>query len=212
MKDKTMVHLKNLIKYYPQLECCKNDIYDAYNKIYNCFEQRGVLLICGNGGSSADADHIVGELMKGFLHSRKISDELATKIKMYNGTFSDQLQLGLPAINLSSHNSLITAIANDNSGDLIFAQQILGYGNPKNTLLCISTSGNSTNVINAAIVSKAIGMIVIALTGKDGGRLKEIADTTIIVQEYQTHRIQELHLPIYHALCAMLEEEMFGIE
>jgi D-sedoheptulose 7-phosphate isomerase len=172
------------------------------------------MLVSGNGGSAADADHIVGELMKGFLIPRRISDELGGKLIEIAGDdgrkISEKLQNALPTISLTNHNSLNTAFSNDVDGDMCFAQQTLGYGVKGDVFLGISTSGNSKNVLYAAIVAKAIDLKVIALTGVGGGRLAQIADVTIAVDEKETYKVQELHLPVYHCLCMMLEQRFFG--
>ena len=171
------------------------------------------MLIAGNGGSSADAEHIVGELMKGFKKSRFVSEEFADKLRKIDGERAEELieklQGGLPAISLSSHPALCTAYLNDVDGNLIVAQQVYGYGKEGDVFLGISTSGNAKNIMYAAAVAKAKGMKVAALTGKDGGKLGKAADAAVIVPEPETYRIQELHLPIYHVLCLMLEERFF---
>ena len=177
------------------------------------YEDGGKLLVGGNGGSAADSEHIVGELMKGFCKKRKISTDLAEKLENINEDLGLELgkclQGALKAIAITGHTGLTTAFANDVDPNMIFAQQVYGYGDNKDILLCISTSGNSKNLIYAAITAKAKGMKVITLTGKDGGKLKEYSDISIIVPENETFKIQELHLPIYHALCLELEEFFF---
>lgn len=201
---------------YPDLACCKQSILDAYDILLKSFQNGGKLLICGNGGSCADAEHIVGELMKGFKKRRPVSDDLKDKLCAINpekgALLANSLQGALPAIALDGHQALNTAFINDveNGGELSFAQQVMGYGNLNDVLLGISTSGNAKNIYNAAIVAKAKGMKVIALTGKDGGKLKELADVSIIVPEKETFMIQERHLPIYHLLCLMLEDAFFN--
>lgn len=205
-----------LIERYPILESGREDIRRASHILLTCFKQHGKLLIAGNGGSAADAEHIVGELMKGFALPREIDANLKAKLKNIDcnmgNELSDKLQQALPAIALCNHNSLNTAYLNDVDGQLCFAQQILGYGETGDVFLGISTSGNSANILYAAVVAKAQDMKVIALTGKDGGRLAHMADVTVAVQEQETYKVQELHLPIYHCLCLMVEEEMFGGE
>ena len=209
-------NVDELIKRYPVLEKNKNDINKAFELLRDSFKNGHKLLIAGNGGSNSDADHIVGELMKGFVKCRKVNNPLLDKINeasKENGVkeFADKLQLGLPAINLGNHQSLNTAFMNDvpNGGELIFAQQLLNFAEEGDVFLAISTSGNSLNVLDAAIVAKAKGVKIIALTGKSGGKLKGLADVSIVVDEQETFKIQELHLPIYHCLCLMLEEEFF---
>ena len=168
----------------------------------------GKLLIAGNGGSASDSLHIVGELMKGFCNPRKINDELREKIG--DEELSNVLQYGLPAISLCSETALFTAFLNDQSADAVFAQGVLGYGKKEDILLLISTSGNSSNCVKAMKVAKALGIKVIALTGKKDSKLSEGADVTIKATETETYKIQELHLPIYHAICLALEQEFFG--
>lgn len=205
--------IDELIDRYPKLESIKKDIEVAYELIKNMYKDGGKLLVGGNGGSAADSEHIVGELMKGFCKKRKISTDLAEKLENINGDLGLELgkclQGALKAIAITGHTGLTTAFANDVDPNMIFAQQVYGYGDNKDLLLCISTSGNSKNLIYAAITAKAKGMKVITLTGKDGGKLKEYSDISIIVPENETFKIQELHLPIYHALCLELEEFFF---
>lgn len=208
-----MKYLDELVERYPVLEAVKDDIRSAYEILADCYEQGGKLLIAGNGGSCADAEHIVGELMKGFVKRREVSDSFAERLKNVDevrGTeLAKKLQGGLPAIALTGHAGLSTAYLNDVDGDLIFAQQTYGYGRPGDVLLGISTSGNAKNVMYAVTAAKALGMKTIGLTGKDGGALKREADAAIVVPETETFKIQELHLPVYHALCLMLEERFF---
>ena len=193
----------DLFERYPQLNTCENDIETALALMIDTYKKGGKILVCGNGGSAADADHIVGELMKGFLKDRKVTDERIPQ------DLREKLQGALPAISLSAHTSLMTATINDNDADMIFAQQVYGYANENDLLITISTSGNSKNVINAVKVAKALGVKVVALTGKAGGALKEMADVTICAPSTETYKIQEYHLPIYHYLCAKVEEEFF---
>ena len=203
-----------LIERYPILEPGRKDITEAFHILLNCFRGQGKLLIAGNGGSAADAEHIVGELMKGFVLKREIDDNLKDKLRNVDydmgNKLSRKLQLSLPAIALSNHSSLNTGFSNDVDGQLCFAQQVLGYGKEGDVFLGISTSGNSANVLYAAIVAKAQGMKVIGLTGRGGGRLADMADVVVAVDEKETYKVQELHLPIYHCLCLMVESEMFG--
>lgn len=205
--------IDELIDRYPKLESIKKDIEVAYELIKNMYKDGGKLLVGGNGGSAADSEHIVGELMKGFCKKRKISTDLAEKLENINEDLGLELgkclQGALKAIAITGHTGLTTAFANDVDPNMIFAQQVYGYGDNKDILFCISTSGNSKNLIYAAITAKAKGMKVITLTGKDGGKLKEYSDISIIVPENETFKIQELHLPIYHALCLELEEFFF---
>ena len=207
-------HLEELLIRYPQLKECKTEIYDAYELLEKTFKEGGKLLICGNGGSASDSEHIVGELMKEFKMKRKISDEDSEKLKEIDSELgkilADNLQGALPSISLTSHYALQTAYMNDVMPELVFAQQVNGYGKPKDILLCISTSGNSKNVLYAAIVAKLRGMKVIGLTTSNENKLRKYCDACIGVPETETYKIQELHLPIYHWLCMMLEEKFFG--
>lgn len=211
---KPMDHLTLLINRYPVLEPVKEAIFQAYCLLEKCYEGGGKLLIGGNGGSSADSEHIVGELMKGFCKKRQVPEDFAGKLmeadKERGKYLAEKLQQGLPAIALTGHTALSTAYLNDVDGLLTIAQQLYGYGKKGDVFLGISTSGNSENILYAAAAARAMEIPVIALTGKDGGRLAEAADVAIIVPEQETYRIQELHLPVYHALCLMLEERFFG--
>ncbi len=195
--------MRNLLARYPQLKTCAKDIENALALMIDAYKNSGKILVCGNGGSSADADHIVGELMKGFLKERKVTDERIPQ------ELREKLQGALPAISLSAHTSLMTATINDNDADMIFAQQVYGYAKEKDLLIAISTSGNSKNVVNAVKVAKALGTKTLALTGETGGILKDLADVTICAPSTETYKIQEYHLPIYHYLCARVEEEFF---
>ncbi|MDD4565840.1 MAG: SIS domain-containing protein [Eubacteriales bacterium] len=214
MKKATMSHLDKLLNNRPKLVANREDIVTSFNILSEAFSGGGKLLICGNGGSAADSDHIVGELMKGFLNKRPVADELAKKLDELDrtGQLSQHLQQGLPAISLSAHSALSTAVCNDLSSDLMFAQQVLGYGRAGDVLIGISTSGNSSNVLNAGIVAKALNLKTIGLTGENGGKMNELFDLVIKVPSNRTPDIQELHLPVYHTICAMLEEEFFGTE
>lgn len=200
-----MNELERLMKRYPQLAGCCETITEAYQMLEESFRKGGKLLICGNGGSAADSDHIVGELMKGFKKQRPVPVEMRAKL----GDLADHLQEALPAIALTGHPALSTAFLNDVAPDMVFAQQVYGYGNENDVLLAITTSGNSGNVLHAVKVAQAKNMKTIGLTGPKGGKLKEAADTCICVPGSCTADIQELHLPVYHALCAMLEERFF---
>lgn len=201
---------------YPHLQCNIEEIKDSFNILINSYLVGGKLLICGNGGSAADAEHIVGELMKGFKSPRKMDDEMRKVLLSIDselGSYiSTYLQRALPAIALDGHVALMTAYMNDCEPLLCFAQQVYGYGKIEDVLLAISTSGNSNNIIYAAIMAKAIGMKVIGLTGANESKLSAIADVCIRVPETETYMIQEYHLPIYHVLCLMLEEHFFEEE
>ena len=203
----------NLYERYETLVTAKESIENAKNAIIKSFEAGGKLLLCGNGGSSADCDHIVGELMKGFLSKRSLTD--AQKRSMIKNAgyidkkWLDQLQCGLPAVSLTAQSALNTAFCNDVNPELVYAQQLMGLGKKEDVVFCISTSGNSKNVCAAATVGKALGITVIGLTGNGGGKLKEIADICICVPETETYKVQELHLPVYHYLCAETEKHFF---
>ena len=208
--------IDELLERYPQLTTCKEAMMQAFSLLSHSFRSYGKLLICGNGGSAADAEHIVGELMKGFKNPRKLDNEYQEMLKNIDKTLGDklanQLQGALPAIALDGHPALSTAYMNDCEPLMCFAQQVNGYGREGDVLLGISTSGNSQNVIYATVTAKAKGMKVIGLTGSKDSKLSELADVCIQVPETETYKIQELHLPVYHCLCLMLEEEFFGIK
>jgi len=207
--------LKNLTERYPSLAGLEPDINAAFEILKTSFEGGGKLLIAGNGGSAADAEHIVGELMKGFVKKRPLS--AALKEKIFKASRSEEaarllcekLQGGLPAIALSGHSALSTAFINDVAGELVFAQQLCGYGRAGDAFLAVSTSGNSKNVIYAMIAAKAKGLKIILLSGGTGGDALQYADAAIVVPEKETYKVQELHLPVYHSLCLMLEEYFF---
>ena len=205
-----------LILRSPQLIVAKDCIVEAYQILEQSYTNDGKLLVAGNGGSAADAEHIVGELMKGFVNPRKLeaeySDALITVNKELGRVLSENLQGALPAIALDGHLALTTAYLNDCEPLLCFAQQVNGYGRKSDVFLGISTSGNSRNILYAATVAKAKGMKVIGLTGEKDSKLSEISDTCIQVPETETYKIQELHLPVYHCLCLMLEDTFFGKE
>ena len=211
-----MNQIELLIKRYPVLAECKQHILETYQILETCFAGGHKLLIAGNGGSCADAQHIVGELMKGFKLPRKCADGFAAKLKAVDGVrgaeLAEKLQGGLPAIALTEHQGMNTAFVNDVTGGglLTYAQQVYGYGKQGDVLLGISTSGNSKNVMNATVVARALGMKVLGLTGAKGGELATVSDVCIKVPETETYMIQELHLPVYHCLCLMLEEHFFG--
>ena len=203
-----------LIKRYAALSVCAEEIKGAEALLIETFERGGKLLLAGNGGSSADCDHIVGELMKGFLKMRPLSENKKREMKENFANIDDallsKLQGGLPAISLSSATALNTAFSNDIDAELVFAQGVMGLGKAGDLLIAISTSGNSRNVCHAARVARALGIKVIALTGEGGGALGEIANVTVRVPEKETFKVQELHLPVYHYLCAAVEEHFFG--
>ncbi len=206
--------LNELLTRYPCLEACKEEIIAAKDALIACYEADGKVMICGNGGSCADADHIVGELMKGFLSLRPLSEEKKREMKANTDLVDDQLlaklQGGLPAFSLPSMTALNMAFCNDVDPELIYAQPVMAMGRKNDLLIAISTSGNSKNVFGAVKVAKALGVKVIGLTGGKGGKLKEHADVAITVPESETFKIQELHLPVYHYLCAAVEQHFFG--
>lgn len=206
-------HISLLIQRYPELDGVKASIEATYDLLEHCYAQGGKLLVAGNGGSAADAEHIVGELMKAFVLPRKIKAEFARELKNVDPemgeVLANNLQGALPAIALAGHMSLTTAYMNDCEPLLCFAQQVNGYGKVNDVFLGISTSGNSQNILYAATVAKAKGMKVIGLTGESKSKMSEIADVCIRVPRKETYMVQELHLPIYHTLCLMLEENFF---
>lgn len=207
-------HLNHLIDRYPKLKACKEDIWHAYLMLEEAYRNGRKLLVCGNGGSASDSEHIVGELMKEFKLKRKIFGQQATELKKIDEdlgqTLADNLQGALPAISLTGHSALQTAYMNDAVPELVFAQQVNGYGKNGDVFLGISTSGNSKNVLYAAVTAKSKGLKVIGLTGTKENRLMKYADVCIRVPETETYKIQELHLPVYHCLCLMLEDKFFG--
>ena len=207
-------HIETLIDRYPKLIVCRDVIQTAYDILKQAYSSDRKLLVCGNGGSACDSEHIVGELMKEFKLKREIFQDQAEAMKQVDPELGEilakHLQGALPAIALTGHSSLATAFMNDSNPELIFAQQVNGYGKKGDVLLCISTSGNSRNVLFAAVAAKAKGLHVIGLTGQRESKLCQLADICIQVPESETYRIQELHLPVYHCLCLMLEEHFFG--
>lgn len=207
-------HIDLLISRYPKLESIRQEIVDAYLVMEECYKNGGKLLIAGNGGSAADAEHIAGELMKRFKAPRPVSEELANKLESIDSKrgsgLAKNLECSLMAIPLVAHEALTTAYINDVDGLGVFAQQLFGYGREGDVFLGISTSGNSENVMNATVVARAVGIKVIGLTGSHGGELAGVADVIVKVPETETYMIQELHLPIYHCWCLMLEEKFFG--
>ena len=206
--------LEELIRRYPQLELLKSEIGKAADCLIACYERGKKVLVCGNGGSCSDSDHIVGELMKGFENMRPVGEEMKNDLAEIAGErgmyLARKLQQALPAISLTAHSALITAIANDTDASLIFAQQVVGYGNAGDVIIGISSSGNSQNVIDALITAKAKKVTVIGLTGETGGKMKAFCDILINVPEKRTAFVQELHLPVYHTLCMMVENHFFG--
>ncbi|RKW54164.1 MAG: SIS domain-containing protein [Lachnospiraceae bacterium] len=205
--------LEDLLFRYPMLEKQRDSILEVYKILESSYAAGGKLLIAGNGGSAADSEHIVGELMKAFIKPRKLDENLQSKLmavdKKMGKVLSDNLQGALPAIAVTGHVGLSTAYLNDCNPLLSFAQQVNGYGNAGDVFFGISTSGNSENILYALVTAKAKGMKTIGLSGRDGGKMRELCDAIIIAPETETFKIQELHLPIYHALCLMLEARFF---
>ena len=214
VKKSTLAAVNQLLGRYPALQVCRQELLDAVTAICESYRSGHKLIACGNGGSAADAEHIVGELMKGFLLPRHLAPAMRACMQQVcpdeADYFMDNLQGALPALSMVNQVALNTAFANDQAPDLSFAQQLLGMGEAGDILLAISTSGNSTNVVYAVQMAKVKDVKSIVLTGKSGGRLKDLADIVICVPEDETYRIQEYHLPIYHMLCIAAENEFFG--
>ena len=206
--------MENLIKRYPVLEECREDIKKAAELMLETYKKGGKILLAGNGGSCADCDHIVGELMKGFLSMRRIDKNMEDRIGEIfpedKEHFKNTLQGSLPAISLPSQSALLSAFANDVDADMVYAQLVYGYGKAEDLLIAMSTSGNSKNVVNAAKIAKVKNVKVLSFTGKKDSKLSAISDVTIKVPETETFKIQELHLPVYHYLCAEIENILFG--
>lgn len=216
MEKRLEKHIDLLIGRYPRLRAVKESVIEGYLLLERCYLNGGKLLIAGNGGSAADAQHIAGELMKRFKLPRPVSPDFAVRLKAIDSDrgekLAKELEGALPAISLTAHEALSTAYLNDVDGQGVFAQQLYGYGREGDVFLGISTSGNSKNIMYAAVVAKAMGIKVLGLTGAMGGELAGIADTAVKVPETETYMIQELHLPIYHCWCMMLEDRFFGDE
>ena len=213
MKKSVEAHIRTLLQRYPELESVKESIGEAFDVLAECYEKQGKLLVAGNGGSAADSEHIVGELMKSFVLDRRVEPGFASALRSVDATLgealSNHLQGALPAIALDGHLALTTAYMNDCEPLLCFAQHLYGYGKTGDVFLGISTSGNSKNILYAAVTARAKGMKVIGLTGEKESRLSAISDVCIRVPQSETYKVQELHLPIYHCLCLMLEEHFF---
>ena len=201
--------LDNLFERYPVLSPCREDVYAAFGALVDAFRAGGKVLVCGNGGSAADAEHICGELLKKFMRHRPIPMDIAARLRP---EVASRLEGSLPAVSLVSMSGIITAFANDVAWETVFAQQVLGLAREGDVLIALSTSGNSANCVAAAEVMKAKGGRAIAFTGEGESRLSKVCDIAIRVPATDTFKVQELHLPIYHALCAAVEEEMFGKE
>lgn len=201
-----MIYVQQLIKRYSQLINCQNDIENAILAIENMFNKGGKLLLAGNGGSSSDCEHISGELLKGFISKRKPTPQ---QIKGIDEDIAQNLQLGIPCIPLTSLTALSSAFNNDVSSEHTFAQLVFGLGKENDVFLGLSTSGNAKNVCHATKVARAKAMTTICLTGEKGGILAQISDISIKVPETETFKVQELHLPVYHAICAQVEHDLF---
>ena len=214
LDERLVKHIDLLIKRYPSLEVCREDIIKGYLLMEEAYENGHKLLIAGNGGSAADSEHIAGELMKRFKTPRKVPSRFAKKLCEIDPnrgpSLAENLECGLTAIPLVAHEALTTAYINDVDGLGVFAQQLFGYGQNGDVFLGISTSGNSKNIMSATVVARAMGIKVVGLTGGKGGELASVADAAVIVPETETYMIQELHLPVYHCWCLMLEEHFFG--
>lgn len=214
MEERLFNHIDHLIDRYPELIVCRKNIIIAYELLEKAYFNGRKLLVSGNGGSASDSEHIVGELMKEFKLKRKIYSNQATALNEIDPelgqVLASNLQGALPAISLTGHSSLTTAFMNDAMPELVFAQQVNGYGKPGDVYLGISTSGNSKNVLYAAVTARSRGLKVIGLTGSKESKLMKFADVCIRVPETDTYKVQELHLPIYHCICMMLEERFFG--
>ena len=212
MKETTRQILTDMVGRYPVLAACENDVMVAYETLQACFANGHRLYLCGNGGSASDCEHIAGELLKSFKKCRPLSAELMEGLKKQGDrgqVLIENLQGGLPTVSLCGHTAFSTAFQNDCDPMFVFAQQVGAWGQEGDVLLTLSTSGNSRNCIYAATVAKAKKMSVVALLGGNGGELKGMADAAVVAPEKETYKVQELHLPIYHCLCAMLEEEFF---
>jgi D-sedoheptulose 7-phosphate isomerase len=208
-----MNHLEELLARYPALEACRADIESALRALIDCYAAGGKLLLCGNGGSAADSDHIVGELMKGYLRPRPLPENFRQRLRAIDpalgGVLAEKLQGALPAINIAASSALSSAFANDVSAELAYAQAVYGHGRKGDVLLGISTSGDAANVRAALCLARAIGVVTIGLTGRGGGKMAPLCDIAIRVPATRTFEIQELHLPVYHCLCAAVEAHFF---
>ena len=213
MNESQINLLNHLWKQFPQLVAQKETLMRSFSILCSCFRSGGKVLTCGNGGSASDSEHIVGELMKGFLLKRPLNEAQTDSLKAAGcpepQKFAASLQCGLPAISLVSQSALLTAFVNDVQADMVFAQQTFSYGNRGDVLIALSTSGNSGNVVNAAIAAKAKGMAIISFTGESESKLSLISDETFRVPATETYQVQEYHLPLYHALCGLTDLELF---
>ena len=205
-----MKYVNELVARYSALEQIKADVEAAIELIVNSYKNGGKVLLCGNGGSAADSDHVSGELLKGFLSKREPKGEELSRLAAVLGEDAAKLQRGIPAIPLPQLSGVLSAFANDVDPSLVYAQLVYALGKENDVLLVFSTSGNSVNVVKAAKCARAMGIPVIAFTGETGGRLLSVADICLRAPECETFKIQEYHLPIYHAICAQVENILFG--
>lgn len=209
-----MGYMEELLERYPALAGCRRDAECAVERMVQCYRSGGKILVCGNGGSCSDSDHIVGELMKGFHLKRPMDAKQAERFRAVLGEgaerYIERLQCGIPAIALPAQAAVLSAFANDVDPELVYAQMVFGYARPQDLLICISTSGNAGNAVAAAEVAQAMGIPVIALTGERDSDLEKKAAVCIRVPDHETYRIQELHLPVYHYLCAETEARLFS--
>lgn len=199
-----MERMKELYARYPKLVVCSEEIENARKLLIDTYQKGGKVLVCGNGGSAADSEHIVGELMKGFLSKRPVTDERIPE-KMRGS-----LQGSLPAISLPSQCAILSAFINDVDPEMMYAQLVYGYAKENDLLIGLSTSGNSKNVVNAIVVARKLGVKILSLTGNKESEMSKLSDVTIRVPETETYKVQEYHLPVYHYLCAEVEQEVFG--
>lgn len=215
MKERTIQFIHEFFQRHEDLIPLREDILQAGQMLIEAFEGGNQVLMCGNGGSCADCDHIAGEFLKGFLLKRPVPQEIRKVFEEKYGVegleIAGKLQQGLPAISLNTHSAAISAFANDVDPELVYAQQVLAYGKPGDVLIGISTSGNAANVAVAVMTANSIGVHTIGLTGKDGGKLAKLSDLALIMPQMETYRIQEDHLAVYHLLCAMAEYELFNM-
>ena len=212
MKASTQKIFEELFARYPALEACRADMHAAFGALAAAYRAGGKVLCCGNGGSASDCEHIVGELLKKFKRHRAIPAELRERLRAAGEDgelLAARLEGSLPAISLVSQSGILTAFANDVGWDEAFAQQLLGLAKPGDVLVALSTSGNSRNCVLAATLARALGVRTVALVGEAGGRLGDICDVAVRVPARETYKVQEFHLPVYHAICAMMEEELF---
>lgn len=213
MKPSTEKILKELTERYPALAAVEADVREAYTVLHDCFAKGCRVYLCGNGGSAADCEHMAGELLKCFKLPRPLENDFKAALRAFGedgSVLADNLERGLPVVSLCGHVAFSTAFQNDNTPALVFAQQVNAYGREGDVLVLFSTSGNSQNCVYAAICAKALGIKTVTLTGGTGGKLKALSDVAVVVPARETYQVQEYHLPVYHALCAMLEEEFFG--